>query len=242
MPTEFIDTNPSLDTRIYEETLSQLVAENTNLMGEFVRHRMGSIAVEDEPDMAVKKFMDLFKFVISKSTDSMSVELFYRLYNESSLVRNKLCLQEMVEYVNGFEDYPDSLLQFLDLADAIFAEWLRNIMKGKDQNIDDMKSVINLLARMKNRENEVSFIIQKIFNDTIKKNPERIDVAIQCFIEYSGRVGASFKKEMADHVLELIEKEKIDPMYDYEKILLEMSERAPDDEDVPKKRFFSKGK
>ena len=239
---EFIDTNPSIDTKIYEETLSQLVAENTDLMREFIRHRMGSIALEDEPDMAVKKFMDLFKFVISKSTDSLSVELLYSLYSESSLVKNKLCFQEMVDYVNGFEDFPDSLLQFLDVADVIFAEWLRNIMKGKDQNIEDLESVINLLIRMKNRENEISFIIQKIFNDTVKKNPEKIDVAIQCFIEYSGRVGASFKKDMSEHVLELIEKEKIDPMYDYEKILLEMSERAPDDEEVPKKRFFSKGK
>ena len=241
---EYMDINNVSESSIFYETLSQLVSENNDLMNRFIRNRMGSIGMEEEPDMAVKKFMDLFKFVLSNSTEPLTIDMFYGMYTDSALVKNKLCFQEMVEYVNSIEGYPDSLMQFLDLSDPVFAEWLRNIMKGKDQNIDDIKSVIDILVKMKNRENEVSFLVQKIFNDTVKKNPEQIDVAIQCFIEYSGRIEASFKKDMAQHVLELIEKEKIDPTYDYEKILLEMSERSSEDEDenTPRKRFFSKGK
>ena len=73
------------------------------------------------------------------------------------------------------------MLQFLDVADPIFAEWFRNVMKDKEQSSDSIITVIDTLCRMKNRSTEIALLIQKIFNDTIKKKDTSIDPAIHSF-------------------------------------------------------------
>ncbi len=228
---EYMDSNHILDTEYYMDALSQIVLGNSEHLRYYIKKRMETIASVEDPELSVSRFINLLDFALKNSRESHTMELLYNLYRDSPLSLSKFCFQEIVNHLLEITDYPDSMLQFLDVADPIFAEWFRNVMKDKEQSSDSIITVIDTLCRMKNRSTEIALLIQKIFNDTIKKKDTSIDPAIQCFIGYSNRIESSSRKEMAKHILDLIEKEKIDPQYDYEKILLELSERKSDDDE-----------
>ncbi len=233
---EYMDSNHILDTEYYMDALSQIVLGNSEHLRYYIKKSMETIASVEDPELSVSRFINLLDFVLKNSRESHTMELLYNLYRDSPLSLSKFCFQEIVNHLLEITDYPDSMLQFLDVADPIFVEWFRNVMKDKEQSSDSIITVIDTLCRMKNRSTEIALLIQKIFNDTIKKKDTSIDPAIQCFIGYSNRIESSSRKEMAKHILDLIEKEKIDPQYDYEKILLELSERKSDDDEESSRR------